>query len=329
MKHFILFISLVLATGAFAQESFFQEYFSENFEEGTDIIKRDDNSYILGGWSRSYKGEEFQFLKIVDLAGTEISTKYISSENASRGHLICQDYDNMILILRDSTINDTSYMIISKVNFSGEEIESHAVMPGHGFGIVKDDEQGYYIIGKKDHQKNTLVVNLDNSFNVTWDQEYYPSLQNGQKTTTRSAKILNNNLYVIGDYYDSPGYGIDGKSFILCISESGDSLNCLNLDEYYNEAYNSLITTSDGNLITTGNYGLYYYEGNGSILKLTPDLDTIWHNSFYYDYGMYCDDLIETSDGDIIVCGGQFKSNFSSSNFFLKKNKFGRRKYMV
>ena len=317
MKHFLLFIAIILVTGTIAQNTFFQEYPEEAYQVGTDIFALDNGNYVVAGYSKLFKAENYQFFKTIDSEGNEISTNYISSSAPDVGQRICSDYDNNLLILRDSTINDTSYLTITKSSVEGEIMDSHIIMPGNANGIVKDGDQGYYVFGTNDGK--VRVIKLDNSFDVVWTNKFYPTQLQSQTFIPFQGKILNNNLYIVGNYRNSIGYFDDSKSFIIKISNTGDSLNCLNLEKYYYQCYNSLMATSDGNLVTAGVYGEMMIEDTASILKLTPELDEIWNNTFYYEYGMYCENIVETIEGDFIVCGGQFQSNFSSTDMFLKK----------
>ncbi|PLW95718.1 MAG: hypothetical protein C0593_13395 [Marinilabiliales bacterium] len=320
MRHFLLCTAIVLATVSFAQNSFFQSYLTDYYETGFDIISLDNGNLLISGRTMDPPMDQYQFLRFTDADGNEISTSYLHSENAKNKHLLCQDYDNSILILRDSTINDTTHMIITKINQEGQILNTHILTPGFGHGIYKDGDDGYFVLGKKaENGNNTYIIKADDSFSVSWAKEFYPTNEEFQITTPKSAIVLNDELFVSGIYIGEATYGYDRKTYILNVSNNGDSLNCLNLNEKYFQYYSTIIPSSDGNILTTGYYGDFISSDTGSILKISPNLEILWENTFYADYGLLCNDLIETSDGGIIICGGQLRMDVSRSNLMLKK----------
>lgn len=309
MKHLCLFIFVMISFCLNAQETFFTSYDEPYNEIGFHVVKNGEEGYLILGAS-SKNTIYGLMLKKVDHQGEEIWNKYYDTNNSMIGEKVCLDKDGNIILCMDENTQTGVSIIIKKLDQSGTELFSKNITEGFHrcMSKVKD---GYIICGH-DHISTSglsfsdiMVVRLDDSFNVIWKKNYYPTTLDSQINWASNSIFLDDHLYVVGNFYDNPGYGLDSKSYVLKINLQGDSIWTKTLNDYSYQLNNSIIANSNNNIVVHG-----FHDKNSnqlyqsSIICMDQDANILWENELM-DEGkaINCSGITETGDGGYISCG--------------------------
>ena len=188
-------------------------------------------------------------------------------------------------------------------------------------GYVEVNEGEFFF----EAEKNMCVVKLDQSGNIEWKKTFLEGYNNVSKTI----KQTSDGGYVVGGYIqtinamDSSKY--DTVSKILRLDANGDSLWTRNYQKSLVLPSGIKATILENFCITLQNeiFGIgYTYDGvsgNGWIIKIDENGNTVWSKNFGGIEAEGFDDIQITNDDNLIVIGSQYVRTQDATGIWINK----------
>jgi hypothetical protein len=240
------------------------------------------NYIIIGSYESSGSGNWDIWLLYLNSAGDTLWTKTIGDQNCQWGFSIDNTSEGDFIIggsYNAMSVNGEDFYIV-KVDGSGDTIWTKTY-PSSGTDRICDiqatPDGGCVAVGFLGSRSRPLwsifVLRTDSNGDTLWTRRY------GGEIESRAASVIINNEsnYVIAGYKEYADPDLI-NAYILCLNPDGDSLWSKSLARGLWTEANSLIQTSDGGYILTGQTKNYYeedWELDLYIARLTPEITAI------------------------------------------------------
>ncbi|MCE3295692.1 MAG: hypothetical protein K0R65_1406 [Crocinitomicaceae bacterium] len=292
MKKFLLFFSFLASVSFYAQRPsvvWSKSFGGSEFDENPHLVLTSDGGYLLGGSSRSNDG---------DVSGNHGQNDYWVVKLDSMRNILWQKCfggteDENLTSIQQTT--DGGY-IISGTSFSN----NGDVSGNHGNG-----------------SPDCWIVKLDSLGNLMWQK----SLGGFYNEYASSIIQTNDGGYIFtgsADSYDGDvgsNYGYSDM-WVVKLNGAGTIVWENNLGGTQNDSGREIHLTSDGGYIVagesksingnvTGNHGGIDYW----IVKLNASGTIVWQKSLGGSDDDFAPSLIETTEGEYIICGFSFSSD--------------------
>lgn len=164
-------------------------------------------------------------------------------------------------------------------------------------------------------ESKILLIKTTKSGKKIWRKE----IEAGNGSSVRSlSEHIDGSLFICGS--TSRNAATQKKDIlILKCNSAGDTIWSKTYGSSENDYGQSIIATSDGNLLISGKTEGFNAGATLDVclVKINPQGDTIWTKSFEDTCDVSIPDLIETQNGDYLITGSS-KNNNLSEVYFLK-----------
>ena len=253
---------------------------SENNQLWVDKLNSDGSQ----AWSKNYDGIEATSIK-EDSSGDYIISGTKTSSNG----------DSDMTILKVDSSNGSQ---IWQQDFGGDD--------DSGTNIQPTNDGGYILSGTKtsnDGDKDSLIMKLDNSGNVEWQDELK---DNSLAETDVNIQQTDDNGYILSATKETA----DGDTDIWTrkLDASGNQVWENTYGGNLDETSQKIQQTSDGGYIIAGSQMTSSDGEDAYLLKLAADGSVDWRKNITGSNDEQANDVQQTADGGYIVAG------YSSSN---------------
>ena len=309
------------------------------------IIKTNDGSYVLSGYTKSKgAGESDIWILKLDSKGNLLWNKTYGGSNFDEATSLIQTIDGGYAIAGYTAAKgeggaDVWIIKLDEQGNLGEITEGKSIftdtliMPeiltwaktlgeiedDRLYSLIQNDDGGYIVAGsitsKDAGSTDALVLKLDKESNIVWDDTYGKS--DNDETIYSIIKTIDGN-YMLGGITESEETGKD--FWLLKIDNQGNRLwDKTYGGNDYDEA-RSIIQTTDGGYAAAG-----YTESKGAgredvwIIKVNSQGNIIWDKTYGGSKIDMVSSIIQTTDGGYIVAGSTASKGAGSLNFWILK----------
>lgn len=298
----IIFSFLVFSINSYSQ-GVFQRVFGTG--SGKDIIEAADHNFIYTGGT----GSQVIASKI-DSAGDTIWIKYFGPTNGMTpnniGYSITYINDNKYLITGQYYPGTSSYtnLYAIMIDSAGSEIWENNYGNGNwsGSNATYDNiNQKIYYVGTY-AGANILIVKSDTAGNFIWGQTYNYGLQSGGlKIAMRS----DTDIFIIGSMSVTLN---NNDGILLEVDSVGTAISMKHYGGINDDEFEDFKILPDSGFMIVGTTKSYANYGEGWLLRLDKNGDTIWIKTFGQNHttgNQYFHFAISTLN-TIWICGNVF-----------------------
>jgi hypothetical protein len=168
------------------------------------------------------------------------------------------------------------------------------------FGMVEDSIGHIFLSGyTKANEKHLWVLKVLPNGNTIWGKTYKSS----PETEGRDILLTSDGSIVIAGSSIKP-FGYSSDFWLLKLKPDGEKLWEKNYGGDFDESARALTATSDGGFVLVGLTTAYADRGEEAwIVKVDSIGNMLWQQAFGGKQNDFANDVIETSDKGILVCG--------------------------
>jgi hypothetical protein len=259
----------------------------------------EDSAAIIGYnrciWKADKDGNT-EWLKIYDdpLHGYHMSIKQTSDDGyIVSGEIEVTQTDHDVLLFKTDPSGNVEW----------QHIWSFGNLEDQAYAVEQTADGGYILEGKTERSTTDaqlLVIKTDAQGNITWNKTYGGRFLEW----TQSNDIL---MASDGGYYflaetNSLGAGNNDMWLVKTDANGNEQWNRTFGGKYYDMS-GGLYFADDGNILITGSTHSFTTYGDGFIIKIDPQGNIIWQDTFGNTREDQLQAIICTSDGGCIVAG--------------------------
>jgi hypothetical protein len=320
-------------TNETGHEEWNRTYGGKGVDFGNSMVVTGDGDYILTGVTTSYgSGMMDLWLIKVTKTGEELWNRTYGGKGDDKGVSIIQADDGGYAIAGTTTQGGPGWanVWLLKTNDAGSEewnITFNSETNDEAYSVAATGDDGYIITGSTKTYgagKNDIwLIKINGTGGEEWNVTF-----GGPEDDIGNAVIHTSDggFMVIGQTQsfgatDIDFYGIltDDIWLIKTDSEGKEQWNRTIGDKWY-EFGEAIIQTSDGGYVIAGNTGSYPAENFQIILvKIDSEGKDVWYKGFGgkdYDFG---NSMIQTSEGDFVICGSVASFGAGGTDLVLLK----------
>jgi len=253
------------------------------------------------------------FTIICNLHGQNTFQKKLKGNASTFGIDIITDNNDGYNIIGNTTINDSSFIFNSRLNLAGNVVWSKLFCSTDKSFSTKLIQLTYgrMIIGYTQSSNDTikgLVIKTDNDGNIIWSRTY----KSGKIIKFNDALPLADKSCIIIGVNDS--LGINSNVFVTKIDSMGQEIFAKTYSGSGEEYGNSIMQSSDGNLVIAGYSNTSDPLGDILVVKIDISGNVLWSKLYDININSYRKQcgygITENHLGKILVCG-------SSENYYF------------
>ena len=267
------------------------------YDEFTFLEKTSDGGYAVGG---TYAGD----FQIEDVEFSHIGKKDLC--------LIKFDNDNRI-----------EWNFVFGGTEDEELIEITKCDDDSFLAIIKTRSSSYLL--QNEYYENLysnayVAVKIDSFGEMEWKKEFDVEINTGIQK--------NNGNYLLGGHCRGEHYidgfrvnGInDGAGVFITLNSNGSVINAKDTDEWSYGNIKKIIPTEDGGYVVFATAGKTIIIGNNNysadsgtlFFKLDENDNVVWHKRIGFYSGIVLNDMIETSENDLLISLNQLSYSYTS-----------------
>lgn len=314
MRTIALFISFIIFSNFLKAQGWERLLIEENPSYCNALSQFPDGDILVAGYEISeITGNGYDIVLIrVNMHGDTIWTKTIGGSGADIVYSINKTLDGGFVLAGVVSGNRA----ILKLDNNGDTLWTKSHNSEYGYNDVNNCSDGGYIAAGRYNNTHFLLVKTNSTGDTLWSKKY----DCGSYERANSVIQTNDGGFMFtGRAYSliTGNYGL----IQLKTNEFGDSLWC---KAYGSSGYatgNSIIQTSDGNIVISG-YGSFSIENSGTlIIKTTEGGDSIWSKNME---GIASgNSIIQTTDNKFVLTGMGQGSWGNADLCVLKTDEFG------
>jgi hypothetical protein len=291
-----------------------------------DLVSHDEQLFILG--EASAENGEFQaFLQLHDSEGGREWVQLYTSFEEARFYSGDVTADNNLILVGDTRVSseDSWNIFWVEVNAAGEVInesilESNTVDQARSVAVIPEHAGGGFIIaGSVDN--NFSVIRIDSTGEISWNSSI--QMHSGYDGIASSIiPSIDGSFIVAGQSYHD-NFEWTSRYHLICKMDlEGDTLWT---HQNYDARLFAVCELENGDILATGEYQDAYMP----IHRLTAAGEEIW----YQQYGtasqnMMARDVIQSDDGNIVLCGRWQTGPGQMDAFLLKIDEDGEQLWL-
>ena len=167
---------------------------------------------------------------------------------------------------------------------------------------------GIFCEGPSNTNGDIMIYKLDQSGNSEWNREYgWP-----ENDCAYSITELSHGGFVLSGVADQGMYGLDGDILVMKVDEQGDTVWTRKFDYgELDEGYEVLADADENIYIGGGIDGdITGFSGEAFLMKLTPDGDQVWMQTYEYATQTCAYAMDFAHDGGFILAGSEREDNY-------------------
>jgi hypothetical protein len=281
-----------------------------------------DGGYIIAGFQYVIPMQDQDAYVIkTDSDGDTVWTKTYGGSGGDRIHHIIPDGDDGFIMIGYTSsfgAGGNDYYLL-KTNLNGDTLWTRTYGSEYGDegnSLDITDDGGYILVGRSivnQGGEKILVVKTDNAGDTLWTNLY----GDGSSTWGYDVKQTSDGGYIVS------GYALD--AYILKLDSLGNAQWSKTYLPPGNEiaSLNGILELDDGGYIAAGETGTFMSHSDIYLLRTNANGDSVWSRMYSFNDWELCPSLIESSDGNFLVCGSTYGWTGNSSAFVLKFNDSG------
>ncbi|MEA2041986.1 MAG: hypothetical protein U9N85_05475, partial [Bacteroidota bacterium] len=281
---------------------FDKTYGGERGDMAKDVcIAQNGNIYITGGHFYEGKSAQFWFLGL-DKKGNLITDKKFGEDEWDEANAIIETSDNNFILVGIGKIRSSDKTtLVYKVNENGNVLKKNTVgfESGYAKDIIQADNGNFVLAGVTGkYKKKAACIFLNenlreiNRFEIGGNEQFFAQ---------SIVQLSENRFVLVGNTINRKETGL---ARISIINDYGHLQHEYFYERYPESRFNSIIKTSDGNLLAAG-YRVENKENEnirkGLLIKFSENLDVLWVRS--YRQIAVIRQVVETKDGGIAFSG--------------------------
>lgn len=166
--------------------------------------------------------------------------------------------------------------------------------------IVEAPNGDLFLCGyTKSQEKHLWLLRIDEKGNTLWGKTY----KSTPSSEGRDLVVTSDSMLVIAGYSVKP-FATNSDFWLIKVNQDGEIVWERNFGENGDESARTLAKTSDGGFVVAGiNSSSMLYGDDAWIIKVDSTGRKLWDRTFGGKQSDYANDVIETSDKGIVVCG--------------------------
>ena len=168
------------------------------------------------------------------------------------------------------------------------------------FGMTQASNGDLFLCGySKSQEKHLWILRIDELGNTLWGKTY----KSKPASEGRDIIITSDNKLLVAGYSVKP-FATHSDFWIVKLNQEGEVLWDKNYGEDGDESARAVIETSDGGYVAVGvNSSSMIYGDDAWVIKIDSSGQKLWERTFGGKQTDYANDVTETSDKGIVVCG--------------------------
>lgn len=311
-KHILLtFFGMGFLT-AFPQNTWTKTYGTINDDEGYSIQQTFDGGYIITG--NTFPNQPWDsdlFLIRTNNSGDTLWTKTFGGTGNETGVDLKQTTDyGYIIVGYNTTIGAGNFDVwLLKTDSNGDTLWTNTFGGANndfGNSVFQTDDGGYVIIGSTESYgaggSDYWIVKTNADGDLQWSNTYGGPYHQ----IAFEAQATSDGGYIIAGYTQLQGF-FNSEVWLVKIFNNGD----LDWTQTYGGSLDdlaySISETADAGFIVSG-YTMSFGAGSQDVWLIKTDMhgDTIWTKTFGGFSNEAGNSVIETEEGDFIICGYTF-----------------------
>jgi len=311
--------------------------FSPSLEIESSTTIGNDNQYIINEMKQTPDGGYIAVGSTYNETENHVWVVKLNSDlSISWEYILVHDYDNYgnsveqistgDYIVSGSSSNGNNFdMILWKINSEGHQIiyDKEGEYDGindYGNYAQQTFDGGYMLLGTSNDSIHLIKLNHNGTIDATFGTDGIVII-NECNEGIYTQQLIDGSYIVVGN--TEAGAGQQSNVYINTISSSGIVNTGWTIGGTYNDKVKSIMQTSDGGFVFTGNRYSESSRKDVWVVKLTSALTVDWD----YTYGGSMDDngssIYQTYDGGYILTGSTFSYGNQSEIILLKLNSDG------
>ncbi|HEY9113530.1 MAG TPA: T9SS type A sorting domain-containing protein [Bacteroidales bacterium] len=313
-KMILILFLVVLSTSGFSQ-TWTKTYGTLNEDEGNAVQQTFDGGYIITGSTfPTNPWDSDLYLIRTNSSGDTLWTKTYGGPGNEIGVDVKQTTDNGFIISGYySTLGAGGFDVwLLKTDSNGDTLWTNTFGGANndfGNSVFQTDDGGYVIIGSTESygagSSDFWILKTDATGDSLWSTTY----GDFYNEIAFEAQATSDGGYVIAGYKQIQGF-TNADVWLLKIYSNGEIDWSQTYGGDYNELAYSVHETADAGYILSG-YTMSFGSGAQDVYLIKTDMygDTMWTKTFGGTSNDAGNSVIETAEGDFIVCGNT--SSFS------------------
>lgn len=284
------------------------------YDKAQDIIKTDDTSYLIGGYTTSFGiGQGDIYLIKINDDGDTLWTKTIGTENNDHIKKVIKSSDGGFIIAGDiESYGQYKYYLV-KTDSNGDTLWTKSYDYGTANSVDQTSDGGYILIvlpySTTQARYDFQLVKTDFQGNIMWTKYFGgPDVEVGY-----AVEQTTDGGYILVGRTDSYGNG-SSDFYIMKTSADGDSLWARTYGGTSTDRAFTALQTSDGGYIIggyTASFNVDYFDFY--LVRTDGNGDTIWTRTYGGNWQEEIYDIEETMDGGFAAIG--YTYSFGAGNY--------------
>ncbi len=184
------------------------------------------------------------------------------------------------------------------------------------FGLVETANGDLVLSGyTKSQEKHLWIVKLDEFGNSRWGKTY-----KAKPVSEGKDIIIGKDSNIISVGYSIKPYSYQSDLWIVKLNQEGEKLWDKNYGGVAEECANSIAETNDGGYVLAGvTTTTPDFQEDALVIKVDSAGEKLWERTFGGSKPDYANDIIETKDRGIIVCGVTSSRGTGYKSFWVAK----------
>jgi len=302
---------VILSTSGFSQ-TWTKTYGTSNDEEGNVVQQTFDGGYIITGRTFPTNSWDYDlYLVRTDNNGDTLWTKTYGGTGNQTGVDVKQTTDNGFIISGDflSLESGNFDVWLLKTDSNGDTLWTNTFggsFNDYGSSVFQTDDGGYVIIGSTESYgaggSDFWIVKTDVSGDSLWSKTYGGSYHD----IAFEAQATSDGGYIIVGYTQLQGF-LNSDVWLVKLFSNGEVDWTQTYGGDQDELAYSVNETADAGYILSG-YTNSFGSGYEDVYLIKTDIygDSMWTKTFGGLSNDAGNSVIETAEGDFLVCGNTF-----------------------
>ncbi len=184
------------------------------------------------------------------------------------------------------------------------------------FGLVETANGDLILSGyTKAQEKHMWIIKLDEFGNSRWGKTY-----KAKPVSEGKDIIIGNDSNIIAVGYSIKPFSYQSDLWIVKLNQQGEKLWDKNYGGVADESANSIVAAYDGGYIMAGvTTTTSDFQENALVIKVDSAGEKLWERTFGGSKSDFANDIIETKDKGIVVCGLASSRGEGFQSFWVAK----------
>lgn len=286
------------------QEETWQKIFGGNYDYAAEsVVQTNDGGYAIAGFTGDYPEYDFLLMK-VNSKGDKLWQKTFNNIYEDRAYSMQQTSDGGFILTGSTGFSEGEFdhpgnIWLVKTNSEGikswekkfcEDTEYESSR-----SVIETSDGGFLITGF--YNDGLWIIKTNSSGSLSWEKKY----PNENETSGYAIIESSNGSYVITGYVTDSNYNQD--VLIISLDNNGNEQLYKTYDFSDGDHGNSLVETTDGGYIITGNLEITDENSDLLVFKIDSNGNKIWENTYGGNASDTGETICHSDNGNFIIVG--------------------------